>query len=108
MSAMPSGTALESPTAEAVRAALDRLLRSAQFASSPRASRLIRFIVETALDGREQTLKEYLLGVEVFDRSPSFDPRTDTIVRVEAGKLRKRLDAYYRLGSRRAGRYLGT
>ncbi len=80
---------------EHVRSALERLLSSEQFRSSPRASRFLRFIVETALGGRQNTLKEYVLGVEVFDRGTDFDPTTDTIVRVEATKLRRRLDEYY-------------
>src|SRR4051812_28459439 len=84
------------PTAVAIRSALEQLLRSAQFAASARASRFIRFVVETVLDGRQDSLKEYVVGVEVFDRGHSFDPGEDTIVRVEAGKLRKRLTAYYR------------
>jgi len=49
-----------------------------------------------ALGGRADGLEEYLVGVEVFDRAASFDPRIDTIVRVEAVKLRKRVQEYYR------------
>lgn len=86
---------LETPSSDEVRSALERLLLSPQFAASPRASRFLRFVVTAALEGRQQTLKEYVLGVEVFDRAPGFDPAVDTIVRVEAVKLRKRLDAYY-------------
>ena len=56
----------------------------------------MRYVVEAELAGRGDELKEYVLGIEVFDRSPTFDPRTDSIVRVEAVKLRKRLQAYYR------------
>src|SRR5947207_12542487 len=91
MSTMQERPKPNAPTTEAVRSALERLLGSPKFAMSARASRFIRFIVETALDGRKDTLKEYVLGVEVFDRSAAFDPTTDTIVRVEAVKLRKRL-----------------
>ena len=83
------------PPAEDVRSALERLLQSEHFKSSPRASRFLQFIVETALAGNSRTLKEYVLGIEVFDRAPTFDPGTDTIVRVEAVKLRRRLDQYY-------------
>ena len=57
--------------------------------------RLLRFVVEHALAGRSAELKEYLLGVEVFDRSVNFDPRTDPIVRVEARRFRTKLKAYY-------------
>ena len=84
------------PEPDDVRSALGRLLASPQFVSSPRASRFLQYVVEAELADRGSVLKEYVLGVEVFDRSPSFDPRTDTIVRVEAVKLRKRLQGYYR------------
>ena len=89
------------PDETAVRAGLARVLQSPQFANSPRASRFLRFVVDAALDGRQHTLKEYVLGVEVFDRGSGFDPSGDTIVRVEAGKLRSRLQAYYRGPGRR-------
>ena len=92
---MAPGTKSPDLSPEDVRSALERLLSSEQFTSSPRASRFLRFIVETALAGRQNTLKEYVLGVEVFDRGTDFDPTTDTIVRVEATKLRRRLDKYY-------------
>jgi len=84
------------PEQEAVRSALERVLGSSQFVPSPRASRFLRYVVEAELACRGSDLKEYVLGVEVFDRSGSFDPRTDSIVRVEAVKLRRRLQAYYR------------
>jgi TolB-like protein/Tfp pilus assembly protein PilF len=84
------------PEATAIRPALARLLESPQFAGAVRASRFIRFIVEMTLEGRGEMLRESVLGEEVFDRGTSFDPLVDTIVRVEAVKLRKRLRAYYR------------
>jgi TolB-like protein/tetratricopeptide (TPR) repeat protein len=57
--------------------------------------RFLRFIVERALEGRSAELKEYTIGVEVFDRDASFDPRIDPIVRVEARRLRSKLARYY-------------
>lgn len=80
---------------KAVRAQLERILHSAAFVRSGRISRFLRFAVDQALDGRSDELKESLLGVEVFDREPSYDPRTDPIVRVEARRLRSKLTAYY-------------
>lgn len=79
----------------AVRAALDRILASEAFASTARMSRLLRFVVERALEGRADEIKEYVLGSEVFDRGPEYDPRLDSIVRVEARRLRTKLDEYY-------------
>ncbi len=79
----------------AVRAELQRILESKTFARSPRISRFLAFVVDQTLAGQEDKLKEYLLGVEVFNRQDSFDPRIDSIVRVEARRLRLKLDLYY-------------
>jgi TolB-like protein len=85
-----------SPTNEDIRAAVERVLASPSFASASRLSRFLRFVVERALAGEADRLKEYAIGIEVFDRDERFDPRIDSIVRVEAGRLRTKLEAYYR------------
>src|SRR5262249_15169567 len=92
---------------EAIRISLECVLASPQFAKSPRASRFLRYIVEAALAGRTDRLKEYVLGVQIFDRAPSFEPRRDTIVRVEAVKLRRRLAQYYRGSGRKESVIIG-
>jgi TolB-like protein/Flp pilus assembly protein TadD len=58
-------------------------------------SRFLRFVVEQHLDGRDDELKESLIGIEVFGRSPGYDPKKDPIVRTEASRLRARLSEYY-------------
>ena len=58
-------------------------------------ARFLRLTVEHTLAGRAEELKEYLLGVEVFDRKEAYDPRVDPIVRVEARRLRAKLKEYY-------------
>jgi serine/threonine-protein kinase len=58
-------------------------------------SRFLRFVVERVLTGRAGELKEYAIGVEVFDRRPDYDPRVDPVVRVEARRLRSKLETYY-------------
>jgi TolB-like protein len=78
-----------------VRAELDRILASKGFASAGRISKLLRFVVEKTLAGETDQLKEYSVGVEVFERDEKYDPRLDSIVRVEAGRLRTKLDEYY-------------
>jgi adenylate cyclase len=83
---------------EAVRAELDRVLASTGFQNAGRSSRLLRHVTEKTLAGDADQLKEYTVGVEVFDRDASYDPRIDSIVRVEAGRLRSRLDEYYANG----------
>ena len=74
---------------------LDKILASDAFAHSLRMSRFLRFTVERAVQGQAAELKEYLVGVEVFDRKESYDPRIDPIVRVEARRLRSKLKKYY-------------
>jgi adenylate cyclase len=85
-----------SPTADEIRAELERVLASSSFAGTARLSRFLRFVVERSLAGESDRLKEYVIGVEVFDRDEHYDPRIDSIVRVEAGRLRAKLDDYYR------------
>ena len=82
-------------SAEAVRAQLGRILASRTFANAPVLTRLLHYLVEGTLDGRASDLKEYSVGVEVCGRGPDFDPRTDTIVRVHARRLRLKLEEYY-------------
>ncbi len=84
------------PPSEAdVRRQLDRLLASAVFVNAGRMSRFLKFIVEKTLAGEGERLKEYVVGVEVFDRDTRYDPRVDSIVRVEAARLRSKLAEYY-------------
>ena len=81
-------------TAE-VRRCLERVLSSEMFRRTERQSRFLRYVVEHTLDGRPEALKEYTLALEVFDRDSTYDPKLDSTVRVEASKLRARLDRYY-------------
>jgi predicted ATPase len=90
-----AGAGTEAPPPEAVRAQLQRIVASGPFASAPSLCRLLEHLVEHALSGGEAALNEYAIAVDVFDRSPSFDPRTDTIVRVQARRLRAKLEAFY-------------
>jgi TolB-like protein len=77
------------------KAEVERVLASKGFANAGRLSRLLRYVAEKTLAGEANQLKEYAVGVEVFDRDDKYDPRLDSIVRVEAGRLRSRLDEYY-------------
>jgi TolB-like protein/Tfp pilus assembly protein PilF len=79
----------------AIREHLSGLLSSTAFAQVDRLKRFLRYVVEETVAGRSEKLKEYSIGVEVFDREASFDPRTDPIVRVQARRLRARLARYY-------------
>jgi serine/threonine-protein kinase len=83
-----------------VAAQLEKILASSTFVRSKRLGRFLRFTVEQCLDGRQNALKEYLVGVEVFNKMESFDPRIDSIVRVEARRLRSKLERYYQTEGR--------
>ncbi len=83
------------PSEDDVRRQLDRLLASTGFANAGRMSRFLKFVVEQTLAGEGERLKEYVIGVEVFDRDANYDPRVDAIVRVEAARLRTKLAEYY-------------
>jgi len=83
-----------------VREHLDRIVRSPAFAKADRLRAFLRFVVEKTLAGEQAGIKEYSIAVEVCGRPSSFDSRTDPIVRVDANRLRARLEAYYRLEGR--------
>ena len=90
------------PTAQ-VELALAQVEHSAAFRNSPRHRALLRHLVSRVLGDDTGTLKETVIAVEVFGRpAASFDPRLDTIVRVEARRLRARLSDYYRADGREA------
>ena len=72
------------------------MLTSVTFRQVDRLKRFLNFTVSEALAGRGDQLKEYVIGVQVFDKDSSFDPRADPIVRVQARRLRARLVRYYR------------
>jgi adenylate cyclase len=92
--ASPHPTSLR-PDAAEVTAELQRVLGSQCFEQSDRAKAFLRFVVEETLAGRGDRLKGYTIGVEVFGRPADFDAQTDPLVRVEAGRIRRRLAEYY-------------
>ena len=81
---------------EEVEAELQRILSSPTFRNAPRHCKFLSFVVWKALAGQAETVKEYLIGVEAFDRPSNYDPGTDPIVRAEARRLRSRLAEYYK------------
>ena len=80
---------------QAARRQLEQVLERKLFARSEQLSRLLRFLVEQHLKGRDAELKESVVGVEVFGRKPDYNPKTDPIVRTEVRRLRERLSEYY-------------
>jgi hypothetical protein len=81
--------------AEKVREQLDLLVRDHTFRSSKRSVAFLRFVVEKTLSGSADQIKERTIGVEVFEREPSYDTNLDHVVRTAATELRKRLAIYY-------------
>jgi hypothetical protein len=80
-----------------------KILNSPPFLRSQRLRRFLTFLVDESLEGRGSQLKEYPIGVEVFDRRPDYDPQTDPTARVHAGKLRDRLRECYLTDGRQQG-----
>lgn len=83
------------PTEDEIRAELERILSSRSFEQAERHKRFLSFVVDESLAGRGDRLKGYAIAISVFDRPEDFDPQADPLVRVEAGRLRKRLAEYY-------------
>lgn len=83
------------PHRSAVEQELQRVLQSPLFRGGSRAEHCLRFIVERALDGQTDRLKERCIGAEVFGRDPNYDTGSDAIVRVTVNDLRKKLAQFY-------------
>jgi hypothetical protein len=83
------------PTSQEVRRELEVLLESKEFATSKRQSALLKYLCEKYVEGEGEALNEYRLALEVFNRNPEYSPAEDSIVRVQAHELRRRLNEYY-------------
>lgn len=90
---MESGKQTVSP--DEARAELARILASPAFDASERNRHFLSYVVDEALAGRADRIKAYTVATEVFGRDPKFDPQLDSIVRIEAGRLRRSLERYY-------------
>jgi hypothetical protein len=91
---MPSMTA-EPAQIEEVRAEVQAVLQSATFLRSPGLTRLLSYLCDKVVSGETAQIKEYSVALDVFGRKESFDQDSDSIVRVQANRLRKRLAEYY-------------
>ena len=85
---MPAESTISDKT---VRLELERILASAQFASSPNLSKFIAYVVEAKLNGDEASLKAYSIAVDALGRPETFDSQSDPSVRVLAGRVRSRM-----------------
>jgi hypothetical protein len=80
---------------EEKRAAVDKILQSQVFRNTESLRRLLRFLAEKAITGEADQLKEYSVGIDAFGKPPSYDPRQDSAVRIQVGRLRQKLSDYY-------------
>lgn len=85
----------QSITDELVQAALVSALQSREFQSAPQLRAFLGFVVRATLDREQEKVKGYTIAVEALGRPEDFNPVTDPIVRVEAARLRRRLEKYY-------------
>ena len=80
------------PSAQEIRAALERVVASEVMRSSPQLTAFLRFVVQAVLEGNSDRIKGYVIAVEVLKRGTRFNPQIDPIVRVEATRLRRTLE----------------
>jgi len=88
---------IEGPSAEDVRAQLERILSSDKFHLPERARSFLKFVVNETLEGRAEYLKAFTIAHDVFGRRDTFDAQNDPVVRIEAGRIRRELERYYLL-----------
>ncbi len=82
-------------TLEAIKGQLERIFQSAEFRATNKQREFLNFVVNETLAGRTSQLKGYTIAVDVYERTENFDPQVDPIVRLEAGRLRRKLEHYY-------------
>jgi hypothetical protein len=92
---------VEWPGDAGIRAELERVVAGPRLIKSPQLVKFLRFVVEAVLTGKGRRIKAYTVAIEALGRDPRFDPLTDPIVRVEAGRLRRALEHYYATDGRR-------
>jgi tetratricopeptide (TPR) repeat protein len=92
---MPLDANTQAANPDQAKQQLERVLGDSLFRQAQRLSDLLRYLVETVLAGRQSELKEYVIGVEAFQRGPDFNPQVDNVVRVNAARLRSKLAEYY-------------
>jgi hypothetical protein len=94
-SQLAPATKSEDLSVEQTRQQLQRILDSETLRNSLTLRQLLQFLGTRAIEGNSEGLKEYTIGLEAFGRKPDFDPKTDTIVRVQTHRLRQKLKEYY-------------
>jgi hypothetical protein len=83
------------PSAAQIKRQMEMILGADRFRQAKSLEKFLRYVVARKLDGAENELKEYTIGLDVFQRGADYDPRRDAVVRVQANVLRKRMASYY-------------
>ncbi len=87
---------MQDPVKDAWNAQIAKVCKSRAFRNTEVLKRLLDYLGRQALEGPPEGVKEYQVGIEAFGKPSSYDPKTDSSVRVQASKLRQKLDEYYR------------
>ena len=82
-------------TPDEVRSQMERILANRRFAASERSATFLRYVVDRTLAGDSAAIKEVVIAVEIYGRSADYDPKIDSVVRVEASRMRAKLKSYY-------------
>src|SRR5271157_2416875 len=93
------------PPRPKVEGLLEDILRSAPFRTSRQCQDLVRYIVEHSLGASDDSLRERIIGIEVFGRAPDYDTAEDPVVRLRAADVRKRLAQYYQMQKNSTGQW---
>ena len=80
---------------ETVLQGVERLLQSESFRHAPSSRRLLRYLADHSTAPDADQLKEYTIGIDAFGKSANYDPRLDSTVRIQIGRLRQKLAEYY-------------
>ena len=81
---------------QTIETCVERVLQSKTFRNSPSSRRLLKYLSEHSLAGDSEQLKEYTIGIDAFGKPADYDPRVDSTVRIQIGRLRQKLAEYYR------------
>src|SRR5580658_5840374 len=81
---------------EANQTQVQRIIQSKAFRTSEVHRNLLQYLAEKSLSGTADSLKEYTVGLDVFAKPESYDPRQESVVRMHVGRLRQKLAEYYR------------
>jgi TolB-like protein len=78
-----------------IQSELSRIFASEAFTNAERMKRFLKYVVDQSIHEKDEDLSEYWIGLRVYDRDNGFDPRLDSIVRVDAARLRSKLREFY-------------